>query len=62
MCYVFMGHHTSRELFNQFFHVSEPYNNDGWTPEERFREVETMLFQKNSFSIPPSYWRSVWRA
>ena len=37
---------ASRELFNHFFRVSDPYNNDGWSHEERFSEVEALLFKK----------------
>lgn len=37
---------ASRELFNNFFSVPDPYDNDGWTLEERFREVESVLFQQ----------------
>jgi hypothetical protein len=37
---------ASRELFNHFFRVSDPYNNDGWQFEERFSEVQVVLFQK----------------
>jgi hypothetical protein len=37
---------ASRELFNHFFRVLDPYNNDGWSYEERFSEVEALLFMK----------------
>jgi hypothetical protein len=37
---------ASRELFNQFFRIPRPYDNDGWLLEERFAEVEVLLFQK----------------
>ena len=33
-------------MFNHFFRVSDPYNNDGWLFEERFFVVQTVLFQK----------------
>jgi hypothetical protein len=35
---------ASRELFNAYFRVEEPWNNDGWRLEERFSEVEAVLF------------------
>ncbi len=37
---------ASREIFNHFFHVSNPYENDGWLLVERFCDVEDVLFQK----------------
>lgn len=37
---------ASREIFNHFFRIPDPYNNDGWVPEERFSEVQALLFQK----------------
>ncbi|MBC5786381.1 hypothetical protein H8N03_25815 [Ramlibacter sp. USB13] len=38
---------ASRELFNQFFRLDDPYpDNRGWVLEERYREVENLLFQK----------------
>lgn len=37
---------ASREVFNNFFRVPDPYNNDGWTLEERFSAVQSILFQK----------------
>ena len=38
---------ASRELFNQFFRVDDPYNNeDAWALEESYGEVESLLFQK----------------
>ncbi len=39
---------ASRELFNYFFRVPNPYapESNGWVLEERFREVENILFQK----------------
>lgn len=36
---------ASRELFNQFFRIPDPYNNDGWAYEERFSRVQAALFQ-----------------
>jgi hypothetical protein len=36
---------ASRQLFNQFYRVSDPYNNDGWTLEERFSQVQEALFR-----------------
>lgn len=35
---------ASRELFNGFFFVQDPYTNDGWIWEERFRVTERVLF------------------
>jgi len=37
---------ASRELFNNFFRVADPYDNDGWLFEGRFSEVQAVLFQK----------------
>jgi hypothetical protein len=37
---------ASRELFNHFFRVDDPYNNDGWLFEERFCHVEAVLFEQ----------------
>ena len=37
---------ASREMFNHYFRVLQPYENDGWMLEERFGEVEELLFQK----------------
>ena len=36
---------ASRELFNHFFRVANPYDNDGWLFERRFSEVQAALFQ-----------------
>lgn len=36
---------ASRELFNNFFRTLNPYENDGWLYEERFRAVEEVLFR-----------------
>src|ERR1700719_579447 len=51
---------ASRELFNHFFHIpaatgaasalppgtSSAYNDEAWNAEERFSEVEAVLFEK----------------
>lgn len=37
---------AGRELYNNFFLVPDPYQNDGWTFEARFRRVEQILFEK----------------
>lgn len=38
---------ASRELFNHFFRVPDPYKgDDGWTLKQRFLEVQAILFQK----------------
>ena len=37
---------ASRELFNQFFRVDDPYINNGWDAERRFAEVQGVLFDK----------------
>ena len=37
---------ASRELFNHYFRVLDPYNNDGWLLEERFSLVEAALFEQ----------------
>jgi hypothetical protein len=37
---------ASRTLFNQFFRVSRPYENEGWIVEQRFSEVQALLFEK----------------
>jgi hypothetical protein len=37
---------ATRELFNNYFRVEDPYNNDGWLMEERFSAVQAILFQK----------------
>lgn len=39
---------ASRELFNQYFHVPDPWKKSdmAWGLEERFSEVESLLFQK----------------
>ncbi|MGH8445678.1 MAG: hypothetical protein ACREVL_10450 [Solimonas sp.] len=37
---------ASISLFNVHFRIPDPYNNDGWALEERFSEVQKLLFQK----------------
>ena len=37
---------ASRELFNGYFRVDQPYENDGWSLEERFSIVEEQLFEQ----------------
>lgn len=37
---------ASRTVFNSFFHIQDPYENDGWAYEERFSAIEKLLFQK----------------
>lgn len=39
---------ASRELFNHFFRVPDPYGSgkQAWLQEERFRDVQALLFQK----------------
>lgn len=37
---------ASREIFNRFFHIPEPYENDGWLLEERFSDLQVLLFEK----------------
>ena len=37
---------AGRELFNHWFRVPDPYDRDGWLLEERFSEIEALLFQK----------------
>jgi len=37
---------ASREIFNHYFHVPDSYNKDGWLFEERFSEIQNILFQK----------------
>jgi len=36
---------ASRELFNHYYRVEDPYNNDGWALERRFAQVQELLFQ-----------------
>lgn len=49
---------ASRELFNMFFRVDDPYKNDqAWVLEERYREVEDLLFQK--LVVEPANLRAV---
>lgn len=38
---------ASRELFNVYFRVDNPYNDsEAWTLEERHSEIEVLLFEK----------------
>ena len=37
---------ASREVFNHYFRISDPYNNGGWELEERFWDVQAALFRK----------------
>lgn len=37
---------ASRELFNNFFHVESPYENNGWDAEKRFSDIQQVMFQK----------------
>jgi len=37
---------ASRELFNHHFRVLDPYNNEGWLLEERFGQIEAVLFEQ----------------
>ena len=37
---------ASRELFNTYFRIDDPWNNNGWELEERFSAVELLLFEK----------------
>lgn len=38
---------ATRELFNHFFRIDQPYDNsDAWALEERYSEVESLLFEK----------------
>lgn len=37
---------ASRELFNHYFRIPDPYDNNGWLLEERFSHVQRILFQK----------------
>lgn len=37
---------ASRELYNNFFRVPDPYRSNGWEPEERFSAIESLLFKK----------------
>jgi len=37
---------ASRELFNTYFRIADPYNDDGWALAERFSEVESALFDQ----------------
>jgi len=33
---------ASRELFNHYYRVEDPYNNDGWALERRFAQVQEL--------------------
>jgi hypothetical protein len=38
---------ASRELFNTYFRIADPYNNDdAWALSERFSQVESVLFDQ----------------
>lgn len=37
---------ASRELYNNYFRIDDPWHNDGWIYEERFRQVQQVLFEK----------------
>jgi hypothetical protein len=37
---------SSRELFNTYFRIADPYNDDGWALAERFSQVESVLFDQ----------------
>jgi hypothetical protein len=37
---------ASRELFNTYFRIADPYNDDGWALAERFSRVESVLFDQ----------------
>ena len=38
---------ASRELFNTYFRIADPYNDDdGWAFAERFSQVESVLFDQ----------------
>jgi hypothetical protein len=37
---------ASRDMFNHYFRIDEPHDNDGWTLEWRFVGVEQVLFRK----------------
>jgi hypothetical protein len=36
----------SRELFNQFFHGRDAFDEDAWIQQSRYAEVEALLFEK----------------
>jgi hypothetical protein len=39
--------HAGRELFNNFFRMNDPYkDHESWVLEDRFREIQVLLFQK----------------
>jgi len=35
---------ASRELFNGYFRIDNPYNNEGWDGRDRFSRLESTLF------------------
>ena len=35
---------ASRELFNSYFRIHAPYDNDGWDGRDRFSQLENILF------------------
>jgi hypothetical protein len=37
---------ASREIFNHYFRIADPYKNNGWALESRFKDVQELLFQK----------------
>jgi hypothetical protein len=37
---------ASRELFNTYFRIADPYNDDGWALAERFSQVKSVLFDQ----------------
>ena len=48
---------ASRELFNQYFRIDDPYENNGWDLEEDFSQIEQLLFQKlvaEKYGLPTS--------
>ena len=44
---------ASRELYNNFFAVPDPWRNDGWIMAERFADVEQVLFRRLVFEPTP---------
>lgn len=46
---------ASRELFNNYFRIDDPYNSNGWDLEEDFSAIEEVMFQKmvvEPFDLP----------
>jgi hypothetical protein len=37
---------ASRDIFNYYFHIDDPYTNNGWVQYEQFKSVEELLFVK----------------